>query len=43
MVDQLDEHDLGHLFEQEGVQYASPVFLNQVDAPLYLWHVLLPL
>jgi hypothetical protein len=24
MVDQLDTHDLGHLFEQEGVQYASP-------------------
>ena len=32
-------HDLGHLLEWEGVQYASPAFLNQADAPLYLWHV----
>ncbi len=39
MVDQLNEHDLGHLLELEGVQYASPTFLDQVNAPLYLWYV----
>ncbi len=39
MVDQLNEYDLGHLFEQKGIQYASPAFLDQADAPLYLSHV----
>ncbi len=39
MRDQLDEYDLEHLLEQEGVQYATPAFLDQADAPLYLWHV----
>jgi hypothetical protein len=39
MVDQLDEHDLGHLLEQEVVQYASPAFLDHADVPLYLWHM----
>jgi hypothetical protein len=27
MIDLLDEYDLGHLLEWEGVQYASPTFL----------------
>ncbi len=31
MIDQLNEYVLGHLLEREGVQYASPAFLDQVD------------
>jgi hypothetical protein len=39
MIDQPGEYDLGYLDEREGVLYASPAFLDQANAPLYLRHL----
>jgi hypothetical protein len=40
VVNELNEHHLGHLFEWDGVEYASSLFFNQLNTTFDFWCVL---